>query len=277
MSSYTSLVAVLGVEPQMLSPWPDHRGPAVDLTGFRALITGGSSGIGAATAKAMYNQGMRVAVTGQNVDLLSEVAAYVKGPYVAGDLRAVGGVTSTVDAAAKALGGLDVVVSNAGVGWAGPFLTMSEEEIDSLIDVNLRAALQLARATAPYLAPERGRLVFVGSIAGLVGVPGEACYSVTKAALSCLADVLRQELRPLGIGVSLVTPGAVNTPFFDRRHSPYERRMPKMIQADDVADAIVDVIAHGRDHVIIPAWLSIPARFKRNLPCAYRVLANRFG
>lgn len=90
-------------------------------------------------------------------------------------------------------------------------------------------------------------------------------------------DVLREELRPLGIGVSLVTPGAVNSPFFDRRHSPYERSMPKMIQADDVADATVDVIAHGKDHVIIPARLSIPARFKRNLSFAYRVLANRFG
>jgi short-subunit dehydrogenase len=74
-----------------------------------------------------------------------------------------------------------------------------------------------------------------------------------------------------------VTPGAVNTPFFDRRHSRYERRMPKMIQADNVADATVDVIAHGKDHVIIPARLSIPARFKRNLSFAYRVLANRFG
>jgi short-subunit dehydrogenase len=248
-----------------------------NLTGLRALVTGGSSGIGAATARAFFNQGMRVAISGRNEDALREIAASVKGPYLPGDLREAGCAHAIVDAAAKSLGGLDVVVSNAGVGWAGPFLSMSEAEIDVLIDVNLRAALQLARFAVPHLQSERGRIVFVGSIAGLVGVPGEACYSVTKAALSCMTDVLREELRPLGIGVSLITPGAVDTPFFERRQVPYVRRHPQMLSAVEVANAIVDVIAHERDHIVTPAWLSIPARLKRNLPNAYRVLANRFS
>jgi short-subunit dehydrogenase len=245
--------------------------------GLRVLVTGGSSGIGAATATALFNRGMRVAISGRDVNALREVAASVKGPYFPGDLREVGCAHAIVDAAAKAMGGLDVVISNAGVGWAGPFFSMSEEEIDTLIDVNLRAALQLARFAVPHLGPENGRIVFVGSIAGLVGVPGEACYSVTKAALSCMTDVLREELRPAGIGVSLITPGAVNTPFFERRQVPYVRRSPEMLRADDVANAIVDVIVHHKDHIIIPAWLSLPALLKRNLPGAYRVLANRFG
>ncbi|HWD95227.1 MAG TPA: SDR family oxidoreductase [Acidimicrobiales bacterium] len=248
-----------------------------DLVGLRALITGGSSGIGAATAKTFFNRGMRVAITGRNVEALREVAASVKGPYLPGDLREAGCAHSIVDAAATALGGLDIVVSSAGVGWAGPFLSMSEAEIDALVDVNLRAALQLARFAVPHLQMEKGRLVFVGSIAGLVGVPGEACYSVTKAALSCMTDVLREELRPVGVGVSLISPGAVDTPFFERRQVPYVRRRPQMLSADDVAEAIVDVIIQHRDHVITPAWLSLPARLKRNLPGAYRVLANRFG
>lgn len=249
----------------------------MDLAGLRALITGGSSGIGAATAKAFFSHGMRVVVSGRNVAALQGVAASVDGAYLTGDLRDRGCARQTVDQAASALGGLDVVVSNAGVGWAGPFLSMTEDEIDTLIDVNVRAALHLARFAAPHLHTEHGRIVFVGSIAGLVGVPGEACYSVTKAALSCMTEVLREELRPHGIAVTLITPGAVDTPFFDRRQVPYVRRVPRMLSADVVANAIVEAIVEDKDHAIIPTWLSLPASLKRTLPTTFRVLANRFS
>jgi NAD(P)-dependent dehydrogenase (short-subunit alcohol dehydrogenase family) len=247
------------------------------LIGLRALITGGSSGIGAATARALTARSVRVAIAGRNVAALRRVAAETNGVFIQGDLREPDCPRRTVDLAVAALGGLDLVVSNAGAGWAGPFASMSESDIDSLLDVNLRAAAHLAHAAIPHLRPGVGRLVFVGSIAGLVGVPGEAWYSATKAGLGCLADTLRTELRPHGIGVSLVTPGVVDTAYFERRRVPYERQHPQLMTAQRAADAIVDAVDRGLDDVIIPSWLLFPARVKVHFPSLYRLLAARFA
>ncbi len=250
-----------------------RRRGAGRLAGLRAVITGGSSGIGAATARAFAARGIRVAIAGRNTAALERVTADINGVLVQGDLREPGCPERIIDTAVDQLGGLDILVSNAGIGWAGPFASMSESDIDALLDVNLRAAAHLARAAIPHLHPGSGRLVFVGSVAGLLGVPGEAWYSATKAGLGCLADALREELRPGGIGVSLISPGVVDTAYFERRKEPYRRRYPKVMSADTAAAAIVNAIDHGRDDVIVPAWLSLPARVKASFPYLYRLLA----
>ncbi len=247
------------------------------LAGLRAVITGGSSGIGAATARAFAVRGSRVAIAGRNVAALEQVAAATNAVCLPGDLREPGCARRTIDAAASSLGGLDLLVSNAGIGWAGPFASMTEDEIDALLDVNLRAAAQLARAAIPHMQSGRGRLVFIGSVAGLVGVPGEAWYSATKAGLSCLADALRAELRPAGVGVTLVSPGVVDTAYFERRNEPYQRRHPKLMTAEAAAQAIVDAICRGRDDVVVPPWLTLPARVKAGFPRLYRLLAARLA
>jgi short-subunit dehydrogenase len=243
----------------------------------RVLVTGGSSGIGAATARAFAAAGFRVAVTGRDLMALKEVAGDTGGVALPGDLRELGCAERIVAEAAEALGGLDVVVSNAGVGWLGPFAAMTSEEIDDLLDVNLRASAQVARAALEYLRPGAGHLVFVGSIAGLVGVPSEAWYSATKAGLAMLADVLRSELRGEGIAVTLVTPGVVDTPYFERRNSPYVRQRPRPISAQVVADAIVDAVERSREAIILPGWLYWPARLKVSFPGLYRLLESRFA
>jgi short-subunit dehydrogenase len=247
------------------------------LSGLRAVITGGSSGIGAATARAFAARGSRVAIAGRNVAALQQVAAATNAVCLPGDLREPGCASRTIDAAATSLGGLDLLVSNAGIGWAGAFESMAEGDIDAVLDVNLRAAAQLARAAIPHLQSGRGRLVFVGSVAGLVGVPGEAWYSATKAGLSCLADALRAELRPAGIGVTLVSPGVVDTAYFERRNEPYQRRYPRLITAEAAAQAIVEAVCHGRDDVVVPLWLTLPARVKASFPRLYRLLAARLA
>lgn len=238
----------------------------------RVLITGGSSGIGAATARAFAARGFHVAVAGRDSDALNRVAGATGGVPIQGDLREPGCPRRVVDAAAVALGGLDIVVSNAGVGWAGPFTTMADEEIDALLDVNLRATAHVARAALDYLRPDEGYLVFVGSIAGLVGVAEEAWYSATKSGVGMLADVLRAELRADGIGVSLVIPGVVDTPYFERRKVPYQRRSPRPIDARVVAAAIVDVVEQRREISVVPGWLGWPARLKGGFPALYRRL-----
>jgi short-subunit dehydrogenase len=252
-------------------PW------SADLAGLRALITGGSSGIGAATARAFVAHGGHVAIAGRDPVALAGVAADIRAVVIKGDLREPGCACRTVESAVRGLGGLDVLVSNAGIGWAGRFTAMSESDIDSLLDVNLRAAAHLARAAIPHLDPGVGRLVFVGSIAGLVGAPGEAWYSATKAGLGSLAAALRDELRPAGVAVSLVSPGVVDTAFFDRRKVPYRRKHPQKVSPQAAADAILDAIAHRRNDVIVPSWLSVPARLKVSFPRLYGVLAARFG
>ncbi len=208
---------------------------------------------------------------------LRRVAADTSGIFIPGDLREPDCPRRTVEAAVDALGGLDLMVSNAGIGWAGAFASMSDSDIDSLLDLNLRAAAHLARAAIPHLHPGTGRIVFVGSIAGLVGVPGEAWYSATKAGLGSLAETLRAELRPRGVGVSLISPGVVDTAFFERRKAHYERQHPQLKSAQTAANAIVDAVDRGRDDVIIPPWLSFPARLKVSFPGLYRLLATRFA
>lgn len=243
----------------------------------KVLITGGSSGIGAATARAFAARGFPVAVAGRDPAELKEVAAETGAIGIPGDLRDHGAPQAAVEAAADALGGLDVVVSNAGIGWAGPFAAMTAEEIDTLLDVNLRAAAHLTRASLQHLRPGRGHLVYVGSIAGVVGVAGEAWYSATKAGLTTLAGVLRTELKADGIGVTLVTPGVVDTPYFERRKVPYQRVHPRPVSAQLVAGLIVDAVAQHRDEVIVPGWLLLPARLKVSFPRLYRLLAGRFA
>jgi NAD(P)-dependent dehydrogenase (short-subunit alcohol dehydrogenase family) len=241
------------------------------------LITGGSSGIGAATAREFAAHGARIALAGRDIAALRRVAHATGAVCIPGDLRLPGCPRRTVEAAVGALGGLDVLVSNAGVGWSGPFASMSESDIDSLLDINLRAGAHLARAALPYLRPGRGRLVFIGSIAGLVGVAGEAWYSATKAGLGRMADSLRAELRPAGIGVTLVTPGVVNTAYFERRNSPYVRHYPRPVSPQLVAAAIADAVERCREEVIVPGWLSLPARLKMSFPHLYRLLESRFA
>ncbi|HEY3956512.1 MAG TPA: SDR family NAD(P)-dependent oxidoreductase [Streptosporangiaceae bacterium] len=241
------------------------------------LITGGSSGIGAATARAFAAHGARLALAGRDVAALQRVAGDTGGVCIPGDLRDPGCPRRTVETAARALGALDVLVSNAGAGWYGPFGSMTEAEIDSLLDVNLRAAAHLVHAALAYLRPGTGHLVFVGSIAGEVGVPEEAWYSATKAGLGRLADALRGELRPAGIGVTLVVPGVVSTPYFERRNSPYGRQHPRPISAQTVAEAIAAAVESRREEVVLPGWLSLPARLRVSFPGLYRLLESRFA
>lgn len=251
---------------------------AVVLEGGRALVTGASSGIGAATARALTARGMAVILAGRDPDALATVAADTGGVAIVGDLTEPGYPARLVAEATKQGGPLDVVVANAGAGWAGSFVKMNPAEIDDLIDLNLRAPIHLLHAALPDLVEKgRGHLVIVGSVAGLLGVAYEAAYSATKAGLAGLADALRAELTGTGVKVSLVSPGVVDTAFFSRRNRPYERTRPEPIAPSQVADAIVECLRFGRPEVVVPAWLVLPARIHGLAPRAYEALARHFG
>ena len=247
------------------------RRPPVELAGRVVLVTGASGGIGAATCAALTRRGAVVVAAGRDETALAAVAA---AATVVADAADPAAAPALVAAAVDRHGRLDAVVANAGIGWAGEFAGMDPARITELVDVNLRAPMLLARAALPVLR-RPGALVFLTSIAGLVGVPGETVYSVTKAGLETFATLLREELD--GITVSTVAPGAVDTAFFTNRGVPYDRSFPRPIPPGQVAEAVVEAIATGRQRRVEPRWLAVPARLSATVPKTYRALARRFG
>ncbi|MEV4298919.1 SDR family NAD(P)-dependent oxidoreductase [Microbispora rosea] len=255
------------------------------LAGARVLVTGASSGIGAATALELSARGARLVLSGRDQEALAGVAARTGGEMLPADLS-----DPSADLAVRA-GRVDVLVACAGEGWSGPLTRMSGGTAERMIAVNLTAHVQLTRLLLPgMLERGRGHLVYVASIAGVVGVREEAVYAATKAGLLAFAESLRYELPTVerngangndvdgsGVGVTAVVPGVVDTPFFARRGRPYTRRRPAPVAPERVARAIAVAVEHDRAEVYVPAWLRLPARLHGAAPGAFRVLARRFG
>ncbi len=250
----------------------------MQVRGAVALVTGGSSGIGAATARALAASGARVLVSGRDAGRLAGVAREVGGVALAADLTAADGPAALAGAAREAAGQVDILVNNAGVGWAGPLTDITPQKVAELVAVNLTAPMQLTRLLMPGMVERgRGRVVFVSSIAGATGVRGEAVYSATKAGVGYFAESLAYELNSPGVGVSVVVPGVIDTPFFERRGRAYGRKRPGALPAQRVAGAIVTALERDRDVVYIPRWMRVPAWLHGAAPGTFRALAARFG
>jgi short-subunit dehydrogenase len=235
----------------------------VRLPGAVCLVTGASSGIGRATATALATRGARVVALGRDRERLEGVGER----QVVWDLVEPEGLADEV-------GPVDVLVNNAGFGWAGPFA--ETPDVERLVAVNLVAPVLLARALVPGMVERgRGRVVNVASIAGFVGPREEAVYAATKGGLVAFGEALRYELRGTGVGVTLVAPGVVATEFFDRRGTPYRRAWPRPIPPERVADAIADAVERERDEVFVPAWMGAVARLRGAAPGLFRALTGR--
>lgn len=239
-------------------------------------MTGASSGIGAATALRFARAGARLLLSGRDAARLEALAAQTGGTPLVADLGSAGGAEELAREALARAGGVDVLVSNAGVGWAGDFAAMPPADIARLVAVNLTAPLLLARLLLPGMRERgRGHLVMVSSIAGSVGVAREAAYAATKAGLNGLCDSLRDELAGTGVGVSMVLPGVVDTEFFARRGTPYQRDRPRPIPPERVAGAILGAVEGNRGEVFAPAWMRLPARVHGAFPGMFRWFAAR--
>lgn len=265
------------------SPAEGPMGPAgrvgLSLCDSACLVTGASGGIGEATACRLAEAGARVALHGRDRDALDRLALRTGGVSVVADLCDSGAVEDCVAKAEAALGRpLDVVVSNAGAGWYGEFTAMPPGDVERILAINLAAPIALARATLPGMIERgRGHLVFVGSVAGHLGLAQEAVYSAAKAGLVALSEALRAEVRGTGVGVSLVSPGVVATRFFERRGRPYSRRLPRPISPERVARTVERSIVGGSTRTIVPAWMSGPVALSACAPGLYRRLAYRWG
>jgi len=183
-----------------------------DLKDASVLITGGGSGIGAATAAALVDVGARVAITGRREAPLSETAERLgdRVTFVVGDVTVAADRELMIEVAADHGGGrIDGLVSNAGNMYRGPITELDEAELLDLFNVNVVAGMMLTGLAVPYLEVTRGCVVFVGSVHTQRAFPGASPYAATKGALETLTGVLAAELGPRNIRVSCVRPGAV--------------------------------------------------------------------
>lgn len=242
------------------------------------LVTGSSGGIGASCATALAAQGAQVIVHGRDGDRLEAVAAGLGAKAIQGDLATPGAADQVAQAAREVFGRIDAVVHCAGVGWYGDTAAMPLPDVDTLLEVNLRAPVRLTRALLPEMLSRRsGHLAFLASIAGWTSVTNEALYAATKAAVITFADSLRSELDGSGVGVSLVSPAAVRTEFFDRRGTPYGRRIPRPVRPERVAAAVVRGIEQELPNQMIPRWIALAPAVRAAFPPIFRTLSKRFG
>jgi uncharacterized protein len=233
-----------------------------------AVVTGASSGIGAAVSHRLAHDGCTLLLVGRDRARLDAVAARTGGRPVLADLRKPAGIEAVCDAAD---GWVELLVHGAGVGAAGPLADTPSDVIDELLAVNLVAPVQLTRALLPTLRAARGHVVFVASVAA-IGVAHEAAYSATKAGLRGFADAPRVES---DLGVTTVLPGAVETPYYERRGQPYHRRFPRPVGSEQVAAALVDAVRRNRAEVFVPRWLTVGARVHGAAPALFAHLSRR--
>jgi len=228
----------------------------------RALVTGGGSGIGAATARRLAAAGYGVCVTGRRREPLEEVAADTAGLAVVADTGDVGAIEDAVEAAVDRFGGLDVLVCNAGTGASGAVAEQTPERWARVIDTNLTGAFLACRAALPHLVESRGAVVTVASLSGLRASPESAAYGSSKAGLIMLTRSIALDYGPKGVRANCVCPGWIRTPMADAEMDELaERTGGDREAAYELANRMVPLRRPGTPEEAAEAiaWLASPA------------------
>ncbi len=245
------------------------------LAGTVALVTGASSGIGAATAHALARHGAAVALLARRADRLDEVKADIESTggtalAVPADVTDAGQVAAAVQRAVDELGRLDTVVNNAGLMRMGPATEAPLQDWDDLVRVNVQGVLYVARAAIPHLidaAADSARgvadLVTISSTAGWVARPNTAVYSLTKFGVNAFSEGIRQELIGKRVRVGVVGPGTVDTEISEHlppeRRAAFDRQTEDMVKLapEDIADAVLYMVTRDRrvavNHMLVRA------------------------
>jgi uncharacterized oxidoreductase len=218
----------------------------MNIAGKRVLITGGSSGIGFALARAFLAKGAKIVITGRRPDALATALHELQRASpsvwsVTADVATPEGRATTIHGAVGALGGLDILINNAGGDRAGRLESIPEAELQAMLDVDLLAPILLTRAALPALrASGDAMIVNVASGIALIGAPFYTTYAATKAGLARFGEALRRELKGEGIHVLTAYPGGTDTPMMKSN-----RAGPELGFAREPASAVADAILNG--------------------------------
>ena len=244
------------------------------LAGAVALITGASSGIGAATARTLAAEGATVAIAARRRDRLDDIAEAIRSEggraiVLGADITDLAQARGVVDQTVAEAGRLDIVVNNAGVMLLGPATEAPLEEWERMVDLNLSALLHVTHAALPHLieAADGERkvadLVNISSVAGRRTRAGSAVYNLTKFGVGAVSESLREELSPHHVRVSVVEPGAVATELSSHVRDGVREQVQKRfegierLEADDIADTIRFIVTRSA-HVAINEVLIRP-------------------
>ena len=233
-----------------------------ELNGKNVLVTGGSAGIGAALAVGFAKRGATVGICGRRTDRLDEVLARCR-EHAPGsqawtiDLSHLDELEAFAQRASDALGGIDVLVNNAGIPKRRPAQTLSTETVDDVTRINYLSPVHLTLALLPEITERAGRIVFVSSVAARLSPPAEGAYAATKAAISAWAECMKVDLRDTEVGIHVVYPGVIDTELF---HLPGNDPLPKtgveMLPVDAMVEPVLGAIETGRFEVSVPDWFN---------------------
>jgi NADP-dependent 3-hydroxy acid dehydrogenase YdfG len=216
----------------------------MELEGKVALVTGASGGIGAAVARGLHAAGASVGLLSRRGDDLG----LERGLGLGCDVRDRAAVAAATDAVVERFGRLDIAVANAGVGAYGPFLELDPDQLEDMIDVNLKGTLYTAAAALPHLvAAGGGDFVALASVAGLRAFPGEAVYNASKFGQLGFTRALDHELRERGVRASCICPGGVKTDFaIGTGREEGDPELEGLLTADEVAEVVLFTVTRPR-------------------------------
>ena len=244
------------------------------LNGKVVIVTGASSGVGEAAARAFARAGAKVVLAARSADKIASLAKQVGGLAAPTDVSRLDELQALIDQALAAYGRIDVLVNNAAANARGDLDTLDPHGIATVIDTNLKAPLLLTRLALPHLRATKGVVVNVASIAGHVPLPHESPYCASKWGLRGFTFALRQELKPAGVAVCVVSPGPISTPFVldDLDNVPDLVFSQPILTAEQVADAVLAcAIDRKRERALARSTLLL-ARFAATFPWLQELL-----
>jgi short-subunit dehydrogenase len=253
--------------------------------GHVVLITGASSGIGAALARELAREGARLVLMArrrERLDALCTELAPAEAVAHVGDVTRRADLDAAVALAVERFGRLDVGIANAGFGVVGPLAKLGVEDYRRQFETNVFAAIETSKACLPELVKSRGRLVLIGSVAGYISTPNASPYAMSKFAIRAFAEALRPELTPQGVSVTLISPGFVESEIrqVDNRggwHAQAKDPLPSWLPmpADVAAKKIASAVHRRRREAIITVHGKILVWLSRFAPWVLRLAMRR--
>jgi NAD(P)-dependent dehydrogenase (short-subunit alcohol dehydrogenase family) len=231
-----------------------------DLSGKNVLVTGASTGIGAALAEGFAKRGATVGICARRTDRLDEVLARVRAhtpdskawTIDLSDLDALGEFAQTVE---RELGGVDVLVNNAGIPKRKPVFALTPDVVESVMRINYFSPVRLTLALLDGLVQRGGRIVFVSSVAARLSPPAEGAYAATKAALSAWAESMLVDLRDTDVKIHVVYPGIIDTELFQLPdNDPLPVTGVEALPVSAIVEPVLTMIEHDRFEVAVPDW-----------------------